>query len=68
MIEIEKPNIVTLNMSENGEQATFVVEPLERGYGITLGLGTAGQHHIREDGISSDFLRHHRSHTTGTDN
>ncbi|MBR4071676.1 MAG: DNA-directed RNA polymerase subunit alpha [Clostridia bacterium] len=37
MIEIEKPNIVTLNMSENGEQATFVVEPLERGYGITLG-------------------------------
>ena len=37
MIEIEKPNIVTLNMSENGEQATFVVEPRERGYGITLG-------------------------------
>ena len=37
MIEIEKPNIVTLNMSENGEQATFVVEPLERGYGTTLG-------------------------------
>ena len=37
MIEIEKPNIMTLNMSETGESGTFVVEPLERGYGITLG-------------------------------
>jgi len=37
MIEIEKPNIVTLDVSEGGEKATFVVEPLERGYGITLG-------------------------------
>ena len=37
MIEIEKPNIVTLDVSEKGEKATFVVEPLERGYGITLG-------------------------------
>ena len=31
MIEIEKPNIVTLDVSENGDKATFVVEPLERG-------------------------------------
>ena len=37
MIEIEKPNIVTLDVSEGGEKATFVVEPLERGYGMTLG-------------------------------
>ena len=37
MIEMEKPNIVTLDVSENGERATFVIEPLERGYGITLG-------------------------------
>ena len=37
MIEIEKPNIVTLDVSEGGEKATFVIEPLERGYGITLG-------------------------------
>ena len=37
MIEMEKPNIVTLDVSENGEKATFVIEPLERGYGITLG-------------------------------
>ena len=37
MIEMEIPNIVTLDVSENGEKATFVIEPLERGYGITLG-------------------------------
>ena len=37
MIEIEKPNITTADMSEDGTRGTFVVEPLERGYGITLG-------------------------------
>ncbi len=37
MIEIEKPNITTTEVSEDGSKATFVVEPLERGYGTTLG-------------------------------
>ena len=37
MIEIEKPNISTVNMSEDGKFGKFIVEPLERGYGITLG-------------------------------
>lgn len=37
MIEIEKPNIATVNLSEDGRSVKFVVEPLERGYGITLG-------------------------------
>ncbi len=37
MIEIEKPNIVTAELSEDGKHGVFVVEPLERGYGITLG-------------------------------
>ena len=37
MIEIEKPNITTADMSEDGTHGTFIVEPLERGYGITLG-------------------------------
>ncbi len=37
MIEIERPNIVTAEMSEDGRHGVFVVEPLERGYGITLG-------------------------------
>ena len=37
MIEIEKPNITTVDLSEDGRKGTFIVEPLERGYGITLG-------------------------------
>ncbi len=37
MIEIEKPNISTIIHSEDGSSGTFVVEPLERGYGTTLG-------------------------------
>ena len=37
MIEIEKPNITTADLAEDGSRGTFVVEPLERGYGITLG-------------------------------
>ena len=37
MIEIERPNIITVDLSEDGKHGTFVIEPLERGYGITLG-------------------------------
>ncbi len=37
MIEIEKPNIATVDLSEDGRSGKFVVEPLERGYGTTLG-------------------------------
>jgi len=37
MIEMDKPNISTLDLSEDGKKGRFVVEPLERGYGITLG-------------------------------
>ena len=37
MIEIEKPNINTETLSEDGKIGRFVVDPLERGYGITLG-------------------------------
>ena len=37
MIEIERPNITTAELSEDGKHGTFVIEPLERGYGITLG-------------------------------
>lgn len=36
MIEIEKPNISTVP-SEDANHVKFVVEPLERGYGVTLG-------------------------------
>ncbi len=37
MLEIKRPNIVVEEMSEDGRKGKFVVEPLERGYGITLG-------------------------------
>ena len=37
MIEIEKPNIATIDLSEDGRHGKFIIEPLERGYGITLG-------------------------------
>jgi DNA-directed RNA polymerase subunit alpha len=37
MIEIEKPRIETVEVNENGTYGKFVVEPLERGYGTTLG-------------------------------
>ncbi|MDP4092463.1 MAG: DNA-directed RNA polymerase subunit alpha [Bacillota bacterium] len=37
MIEIEKPKIECVTASDDSTYGKFVVEPLERGYGITLG-------------------------------
>ncbi|SHF11464.1 DNA-directed RNA polymerase subunit alpha [Desulfofundulus australicus DSM 11792] len=37
MLEIEKPKIECVESSPDNTYAKFVVEPLERGYGITLG-------------------------------
>ncbi|SHJ49277.1 DNA-directed RNA polymerase subunit alpha [Clostridium amylolyticum] len=37
MLEIEKPKIECVESSDDGNYGKFVVEPLERGYGITLG-------------------------------
>jgi DNA-directed RNA polymerase subunit alpha len=37
MIEIEKPAIECLEKNEDGSYGKFVIEPLERGYGMTLG-------------------------------
>lgn len=37
MIEIEKPRIAKVTENEDFTYGKFVVEPLERGYGITLG-------------------------------
>jgi len=37
MIEIEKPRIETAELAEDGKYGKFVVEPLERGFGNTLG-------------------------------
>ena len=64
MMQIEKPKIVA-EEKENGSVAKFVVEPLERGFGITLGnclrrtlLGSmpgAAAVAIRIDGIQHEF-------------
>ena len=37
MIEFEKPNIECLEVDDTNHYAKFVCEPLERGYGVTIG-------------------------------
>ena len=37
MFEFEKPRIEIAEQSEDNKYGRFVVEPLERGYGTTLG-------------------------------
>lgn len=37
MLEIEKPRIECIEAKEDGSYGKFAIEPLERGYGITLG-------------------------------
>lgn len=63
MLEIEKPRIETVEL--DGNYGKFVVEPLERGYGITLGnslrrillssLPGAAITAIRIDGVLHEF-------------
>ncbi len=65
MIEIEKPRIETLELSEDGTYGKFVMEPLERGYAITLGnsmrrvllstLPGAAVTTIKIDGVVHEF-------------
>ena len=39
MMEIERPKIEMVNLSPDGRYGKFTVEPLERGFGTTLGEG-----------------------------
>ena len=65
MIEIEKPRIETIEISDDAKFGKFVVEPLERGYGTTLGnslrrillssLPGAAVTTIQIDGILHEF-------------
>src|SRR5690554_7819978 len=65
MIEIEKPKIELVEQSEDGKYGKFVVEPLERGYGTTLGnslrrvllssLPGAAVTSIKIDGVLHEF-------------
>jgi DNA-directed RNA polymerase subunit alpha len=65
MIEIEKPKIETVELSEDARFGKFVVEPLERGYGTTMGnslrrillssLPGAAVTSIQIDGVLHEF-------------
>lgn len=65
MIEMEKPRIERVEKSEDGKYARFEVEPLERGYGITLGnslrrvllssLPGAAATSVKIDGVLHEF-------------
>lgn len=65
MIEIEKPKIECVEIDEKKAYAKFVVEPLERGYGITLGnslrrvllssLPGAAVTSVKIDGVLHEF-------------
>ena len=65
MIEIEIPRIETLDLLPDGTYGKFIVEPLERGYGITLGnslrrvllssLPGVAVNSVKIDGILHEF-------------
>ena len=65
MIEREKRKMVTAEISEDGRYSKFVWEPLERGYGITLGnslrrvllssLPGAAVTYVKIDGVLHEF-------------
>jgi DNA-directed RNA polymerase subunit alpha len=65
MIEIEKPKVENVEISENGTYGKFVVEPLERGFGTTLGnslrrvllssLPGAAATSVQIDGVLHEF-------------
>ncbi len=65
MFEFERPNIEVAEISEDKKYGKFVVEPLERGYGITLGnslrrimlssLPGAAVSQIKVEGVLHEF-------------
>ena len=65
MFDFNKPNIEITDVSEDKKYGRFVVEPLERGYGTTLGnslrrimlssLPGAAVSHVKIDGILHEF-------------
>ncbi|HHW06110.1 MAG TPA: DNA-directed RNA polymerase subunit alpha [Clostridia bacterium] len=65
MLEIEKPKIECVERSDDNRYGKFVVEPLERGYGITLGnslrrillssLPGAAVTSVKIDGVLHEF-------------
>ncbi len=65
MFDFERPNIEVVEISDDNKFGRFVVEPLERGYGITLGnslrrimlssLPGAAVSQVKIDGVQHEF-------------
>ncbi len=65
MLEMQKPEIECVEMAPDGTYGKFVVEPLERGYGITIGnslrrtllssLPGAAASFIKIEGVQHEF-------------
>ena len=65
MFDFERPNIEVVEISEDKKYGKFVVEPLERGYGITLGnslrrimlssLPGAAVSQVKIEGVDHEF-------------
>ena len=65
MFGIEKPNIQCVSKADDNSFGSFVIEPLERGYGMTLGnalrrvllssLPGAAVTSVKIDGILHEF-------------
>ena len=65
MLEMQKPKIECVELSEDCSYGRFVVEPLERGYGLTIGnslrrtllssLPGAAVSYIKIDGVEHEF-------------
>ena len=65
MFDFERPNIEVTEISEDRKYGRFVVEPLERGYGTTLGnslrrimlssLPGSAVSHVRIEGLEHEF-------------
>ena len=65
MFDFERPNIEIVDISEDKKYGKFVIKPLERGYGITLGnslrrimlssLPGAAVSQVKIDGVQHEF-------------
>ena len=55
MFDFNKPNIEITDVSEDKKYGRFVVEPLERGYGTTLGKFSEKNHALISSGFCDQF-------------
>ena len=63
MFDFEKPNIEIVEISDDKKYGKFVVEPLERGYGTTLGNSLRRKHNssqgVAQCGAVASLKRFH---------